>query len=822
MKQILTAFFVLLCCPGMAQQPNSIPEKFRGNWLQTDGSNEFILGLYAKQVAFKSRVWELISLQENESGTTIQIKGGNITRSLTLQQTAPNRLLVKTPDANITLSNILTWNYQHQPPATALSFQTNPNGKATIRGLLVKKEKDVSVQNTVAIYYQNPYTFEKELFFTEADALGSFEISIPVYAPTWLEVVFSNETKQNLFVAPGSETLLVSNNNIIPGDAQNPDYNKVAQRNNYMGSLAAFNSGFLHYSSYKQTLAQLPEGLTKGEKFGLRKDYLLRLLHKGRATLAAIYSPRRFDPLLSQYVQEDFTFSLGNTFLEGMGSNYLDGESYNYSPTREDFKQFADTFFAKETAMSACNPTYQSLVYNLRGKYTNVFHRSGTYRVDDMIGEIEKRYKAGEYALSDAPIEHYIDITKKLESRRNDNEKELIKEFFNNDMDEVKRYTVIMRELRQQLFAESEDTAKYAIAKAALPTPQSRRLAGMQHLLNSSYDKGYPINRYRMEKFRLSYPEIPPEEFTLFEQLNTQYSLNMITGAMSLKSDSNRFRNLVNERDFQEIMKTHRGKTVVTIQFPHYYEKFYTEKTLFQIKQMEKHYRDSNVVFLKMIKARNRSDRDENIRKYLMSLKRADALNNACYMEDSVSVFYNWYLGWNGATYMQVYDTAGKIHISDQNMRESNNVSMQNELSKVLAGKGAFYEPLFPRILIDRSYEIGGWIRSFQSPPYYSFVRRYKRDMREDDSLFVRFQFLPDSSYREYAEKRKKGSYTPNIVMYTTVALKYQFNVPKREISIFTATRKLYKKFRLVFIGPDSMCLELLEEHPEVLGKVGK
>lgn len=73
-----------------------IPEELRGNWLRTDGSNEWMYGLYSNMVVYENEIWDKILVSEKGKGYRVVLQKDNQSRELYLKLARGGNIMIGT------------------------------------------------------------------------------------------------------------------------------------------------------------------------------------------------------------------------------------------------------------------------------------------------------------------------------------------------------------------------------------------------------------------------------------------------------------------------------------------------------------------------------------------------------------------------------------------------------------------------------------------------------------------------------------------------------------------------------------------------------
>jgi hypothetical protein len=75
-----------------------IPEEIQGNWLRTDGSNEWMYGIYDDKVIYQSIVWDKVLLNKKGKNYELSLKKGDKQENIFIKVKKDNLLIGNSPE----------------------------------------------------------------------------------------------------------------------------------------------------------------------------------------------------------------------------------------------------------------------------------------------------------------------------------------------------------------------------------------------------------------------------------------------------------------------------------------------------------------------------------------------------------------------------------------------------------------------------------------------------------------------------------------------------------------------------------------------------
>lgn len=828
-------FAIITTAKGAAR----LPEELVGNWLRTDGSNQFVIGLYPDVVCYRNNTWVIISTTGDGDHLQLKLQNDSAFLDLDLQRKDAHTIVLSENGHQHTLKNIRTYNYRYKPQQHSFKHPLFTLANATLKGCVHWPENAgrISGNNYIQVSYKNMFTGEVEYFYAPLDSLQRFNISFPVYKFQRCTLSQGRIELTSFFVQPG-DTLLIAINKTVGMREQNPDYNKLTQRVSAMGSDEDFNNLYQHYLWHNRgaDLPGFPQDKSKGssEIKASKKTFYRDLYLQRSKAIEHVYTPARAERRFIDYMKDEVRYACADALLSALNDRYSDDPGDKADSA--DMKHVHQAFLAGATPLAFLHDGYYRVAAKYGKRLDNArYGHSRNYRISP--GKADERIRK-EYAplLSKEFMRAYDSVSRNFAKIQNMSDEAIIQQYFHGSREAAVAFRYVYDQIADQLFTEVADSITYTLYKQEIGDPFLRFAASLQRLLDpsSSDDLGIP-STFRLKLFR-SFCDIPGTPFPIVDTLNMAQAFRLAGVGLQARFDGSLLKDINNEANWQAELKRYRGKVVVVWGFSHYFEKEHAQRSLYELKQMEELYHGKNVVFLKCIQQRQRSDKVKVLLGYLRMMKNNDALNNILYMDRSVSAMALLSDGIDSRC--GIYDTAGQLHhpgpyyTSGRQWR--GNITLQSELDAVLAGKVNEYESTADRIfsaaLRGNSYSsyrpVNTWTRYKAVGPYLVFASKEpeKPDTETEDSVFNQISFYGDTIYREHqlALRKMEPPKDDNSIFYSYKYRKefipgefggpYQYNRDKRLLSIYDNKRKLYKQFRVVTITTDLMVLEQLQE----------
>ena len=213
-----------------------VPDELLGNWLRTDGSNEWVFGFHENMVVYDQEIWHQVMISQKEDSYQMMLQKEGRKRNLVLRPEQEN-LLIGTPGGKMeqfSRKPVSVPGYLI-PDDTEFSGEIFKKGNAVFRGLL--KGYHPLMGETGMVYVNNILTQEQESFLINIQPDGSFSVEFPMDHPQPVLVSIINRYEA-IFCEPGKTTFYYVNLHVKPEQEGEP-------QNLFMGETARINSDLL-------------------------------------------------------------------------------------------------------------------------------------------------------------------------------------------------------------------------------------------------------------------------------------------------------------------------------------------------------------------------------------------------------------------------------------------------------------------------------------------------------------------------------------------------------------------------------------------------
>ena len=197
-----------------------MPKPLQGNWIQTDGSNQWDFGFYAHQAIFDKAVWNYKTINQKKNNYTIVLERNGNQKTIYAQidkkggtslgsdkQKMQSYSTTKTENPNYKLANDEAY--------SAIVFKSD----STTYSGVIKGYTPRAGMKTGTIYVNNVFTGNQDSYLVKIANDGSFSVKFPINHPQSVFVRLAG-TNALVFVEPGKETFHVidSDASLFMGD----------------------------------------------------------------------------------------------------------------------------------------------------------------------------------------------------------------------------------------------------------------------------------------------------------------------------------------------------------------------------------------------------------------------------------------------------------------------------------------------------------------------------------------------------------------------------------------------------------------------------
>jgi len=245
-----------------------VPERIKGNWLRTNGSNEWALGIYDKVAIYKNDIWQYKSVTKQGKTTKIVLKNDNKTISLALLPAGSNKLMIAEGTQPMrAYSKTKTYNTTYKAKGEP-AFSNLPYGykQTIIRGFLDGYSPKLGFK-TQMLYLKNDLTREDAPAMVFINADGTFESRFDLPYPNVIYAYFGNGSVFEMYLEPGDKPIVYLSLKDKRGNT-NAESASIEKSTCFMGSHAMESSNLLamdHFAFNDYEKYRSEENLTPQE-----------------------------------------------------------------------------------------------------------------------------------------------------------------------------------------------------------------------------------------------------------------------------------------------------------------------------------------------------------------------------------------------------------------------------------------------------------------------------------------------------------------------------------------------------------------------------
>jgi thiol-disulfide isomerase/thioredoxin len=261
-----------------------IPKEIQGNWLKTDGSNEWTYGIYDDKVIWKNKIWKNILLNTKGKIYELTLKDGTQQDKIYLQFEKENLLIGGSPENKQLFSKTKTYKstyiIENDKEFSLPVFNLDTAiYKGYISGYHPKMgSTGMAYVNDIIIHEQNSC-----IITIEPD--GSFYCKVPMIHPQEIYVRMLGMS-ESVYLEPGKTTFQYIDLSEYTSAYKNQNHrNRRERKSLFMGDVARVNSDLLamdtiNYFNYDKTQKVILD--MNGNDY---KTYCLEILEKEQTAL---------------------------------------------------------------------------------------------------------------------------------------------------------------------------------------------------------------------------------------------------------------------------------------------------------------------------------------------------------------------------------------------------------------------------------------------------------------------------------------------------------------------------------------------------------
>ena len=184
---------------------SKIPEALKGNWLATNGSNQWVIGLYDDLAIYKNEFWPQVSIKQKGRNYELILENEQTREQLFIKEKKGKLILEANSGEDQKLSRQKTFVTGYQIPDDK-EFKTPVfhSDTAIFKGYV--KGYHPKMNATGMVYYNNVLTGNQSSHLVQFNQDGSFELKIAMVNPQSVYFRFLRNS-ETIFLEPGKTIL---------------------------------------------------------------------------------------------------------------------------------------------------------------------------------------------------------------------------------------------------------------------------------------------------------------------------------------------------------------------------------------------------------------------------------------------------------------------------------------------------------------------------------------------------------------------------------------------------------------------------------------
>ncbi len=191
------------------QETSVLPKELKGNWFQTDGSNQWDYGFYANQAVVDQAVWKYKTVENKKNNYTIVLEKAGKEKTIYAQIDKKGGVKFGTNKEKLATYSTKKTDNPNYKLANDEVYSSNifKSDSATYSGF-IKGYTTRSGRKTGNIYVNNVFTGNQDSHLVKIAEDGSFSVKFLIEHPQFIFVRLSG-VNALVFVEPGKETFQV-------------------------------------------------------------------------------------------------------------------------------------------------------------------------------------------------------------------------------------------------------------------------------------------------------------------------------------------------------------------------------------------------------------------------------------------------------------------------------------------------------------------------------------------------------------------------------------------------------------------------------------
>jgi thiol-disulfide isomerase/thioredoxin len=221
-----------------------IPEEIQGNWLKTDGSNEWVYGIYDDKVIFQGTIYDNVLLKNRGKNYELTLKEGSDQKNIYIKLKKENLLIGNSPKNLQLYSKVKTYNTNYIIEGDeAFSLPVFNIDTSIYKGFIEGYHPKMG--STGMAYVNDIITQEQNSHIITIEPDGSFHCEIPMIYPQPVYIRMLSII-ESIYLEPGKTAFHYVDLSEFASAYKNfKQRNERERRSLFMGDVARVNSDLL-------------------------------------------------------------------------------------------------------------------------------------------------------------------------------------------------------------------------------------------------------------------------------------------------------------------------------------------------------------------------------------------------------------------------------------------------------------------------------------------------------------------------------------------------------------------------------------------------
>lgn len=783
---LLSLFTFTLYC-------DALPPSFEGFWHNDMGqSRSNGIAISGQHIAWDNKIWTIVQSVGSSNGEySINLKSDKFLTNIKVRLQEKHLIVVSSNQESFKMANTGSNNQNPENPwPTKTTFDLA--GTATISGKVC--DSTLKSNEKLMIFYHNEYTHKKEWFTCDIAPDGLFNIKIPIHKPSLVTVKYK-ERSINMVCAPNSAQILFFKSyedlwqswedlKQPPSFSISIDQKKVNDRAFFMGGTKEFNT---MYNYFQDVTSSIDRTLRRDEFNFKDKEEAKRYFSEYQVAIMdfidKLYAPK-LDQSFKAFVEDEVKFRLAYDLIWKIRK--FDRQSLS----DEDFESLTSKYLVNITGGSMQTASCRHFIENL---FDEVYGKN-----KGLLKEVQR----------DSIYSYMASGLIKL----NTNNLELVKESF---LYQHNIYQGNAWELPDSLLDEQnamdeldnllDDAIKYEMVNNKIKNQKVKDYLRYSILTQNGLEFGIPISSNQLAIFYRKNKGFRSPEFSYINSVNEQQK--KITAKFPTFDNKScgsikNFKYLQNESEYRSVIEKNTSSTQLIFSLPKSFDEEIFDITIRTAQKLQAQHPTLSVSFF--IYRNRRCSMKEFLGiqgNYANYLANNGFLQNAYFISDSVSLWYEWGNRFNQGTTFKVY----RPNIEEVKVVLPSHYDPEVDFQKIVEElvTSAFSAEL-NHISMDLEEVPNSWRLMYSGDGVFNYVFSEWKNIKNIDKD-VEMYLSRDKTYQieRLIPTEEYGVFTKQLEDEG----KYQIDTKTQIISLISNAQGKSRKYKIISCGPESLIL---------------